>query len=93
MRISKLATEVRLPQLGQTMEEGTIVDYKVNVGNEFKVFVPIFWICPEGVVVVGLADEEGVVGVACAAGVLGGGGGGEEKEKENQENGQSKTDD
>lgn len=36
MRISKLATEVRLPQLGQTMEEGTIVDYKVNVGNEVK---------------------------------------------------------
>jgi pyruvate dehydrogenase E2 component (dihydrolipoamide acetyltransferase) len=31
-----LATEVKLPQLGQTMEEGTIVDYKVKVGDEVK---------------------------------------------------------
>ena len=37
-----MATEVRLPQLGQTMEEGTIVDYKVNVGNEVKKGDPIF---------------------------------------------------
>jgi pyruvate dehydrogenase E2 component (dihydrolipoamide acetyltransferase) len=31
-----MATEVRLPQLGQTMEEGTIVDCMVNVGDEVK---------------------------------------------------------
>lgn len=31
-----MATEIRLPQLGQTMEEGTIIDYKVNVGDEVK---------------------------------------------------------
>ncbi len=31
-----MATEVRLPQLGQTMEEGTIVDCKVKVGDEVK---------------------------------------------------------
>jgi len=37
-----LATEIRLPQLGQTMEEGTIVDYKVNVGDEVKKGDPIF---------------------------------------------------
>jgi len=29
-----LATEVRLPQLGQTMQEGTIVEYRVNVGDQ-----------------------------------------------------------
>jgi len=31
-----MAKEVRLPQLGQTMEEGTIVGYMVNVGDEVK---------------------------------------------------------
>ena len=31
-----MAREVRLPQLGQTMEEGTIVDCKVKVGDEVK---------------------------------------------------------
>lgn len=31
-----MAKEVRLPQLGQTMEEGTIVDCKVNIGDEVK---------------------------------------------------------
>jgi len=31
-----MPTEVRLPQLGQTMEEGTIVDYMVKVGDEVK---------------------------------------------------------
>lgn len=29
-----MAKEIRLPQLGQTMEEGTIVDCPVNVGDE-----------------------------------------------------------
>ena len=29
-----MAKEVRLPQLGQTMEEGTIVNCLVNVGDE-----------------------------------------------------------
>jgi len=31
-----MPTEVRLPQLGQTMEEGTIVDYMVKVGDKVK---------------------------------------------------------
>ena len=31
-----MAREVRLPQLGQTMEEGTIIDCMVNVGDEVK---------------------------------------------------------
>ena len=31
-----MAREVRLPQLGQTMEEGTIVDCMVKLGNEVK---------------------------------------------------------
>ena len=31
-----MAKEVRLPQLGQTMEEGTIVNCLVNVGDEVK---------------------------------------------------------
>jgi len=31
-----MATEVKLPQLGQTMEEGTIVDCKVKLGDEVK---------------------------------------------------------
>ena len=31
-----MPTEVRLPQLGQTMEEGTIVGYMVKVGDEVK---------------------------------------------------------
>ncbi len=31
-----MANEVRLPQLGQTMEDGTIVSYCVNVGDEVK---------------------------------------------------------
>ena len=31
-----MAIEVRLPQLGQTMEEGTIVNCMVNVGDEVK---------------------------------------------------------
>lgn len=31
-----MATEVRLPQLGQTMEEGTIVNCLINVGDEVK---------------------------------------------------------
>ncbi len=31
-----MAKEVRLPQLGQTMEEGTIVDCLINVGDEVK---------------------------------------------------------
>jgi len=31
-----MATEVRLPQLGQTMEEGTIVGYMVGIGDEVK---------------------------------------------------------
>jgi pyruvate dehydrogenase E2 component (dihydrolipoamide acetyltransferase) len=31
-----MAKEVRLPQLGQTMEEGTIVNCLVNVGDEIK---------------------------------------------------------
>ncbi|HUW19461.1 MAG TPA: dihydrolipoamide acetyltransferase family protein [Sedimentisphaerales bacterium] len=31
-----MATEVKLPQLGQTMEEGTIVNYLVSVGDEVK---------------------------------------------------------
>ena len=29
-----MATEIRLPQLGQTMEEGTIVDCSVKVGDQ-----------------------------------------------------------
>jgi pyruvate dehydrogenase E2 component (dihydrolipoamide acetyltransferase) len=31
-----MATEVRLPQLGQTMEEGTIIAYLVKIGDEVK---------------------------------------------------------
>ncbi|MFH1616854.1 MAG: dihydrolipoamide acetyltransferase family protein [Planctomycetota bacterium] len=31
-----MAKEIRLPQLGQTMEEGTIVSCRVNVGNKIK---------------------------------------------------------
>jgi len=31
-----MAKEVRLPQLGQTMEEGTVVNCLVNVGDEIK---------------------------------------------------------
>lgn len=31
-----MAKEVRLPQLGQTMEEGTVVDCRVKVGDEVK---------------------------------------------------------
>jgi pyruvate dehydrogenase E2 component (dihydrolipoamide acetyltransferase) len=31
-----MAKEVRLPQLGQTMEEGTIVECRVKVGDEIK---------------------------------------------------------
>jgi pyruvate/2-oxoglutarate dehydrogenase complex dihydrolipoamide acyltransferase (E2) component len=31
-----MAREVRLPQLGQTMEEGTIVNCLVKVGDEVK---------------------------------------------------------
>ena len=31
-----MAREVRLPQLGQTMEEGTIVGCMVKVGDEVK---------------------------------------------------------
>lgn len=31
-----MPTEVRLPQLGQTMEEGTIVAYSVKPGDEVK---------------------------------------------------------
>jgi len=31
-----MAKEVRLPQLGQTMEEGTIVNCLINVGDEIK---------------------------------------------------------
>ena len=31
-----MATDVKLPQLGQTMEEGTIVGCMVNVGDEVK---------------------------------------------------------
>ena len=31
-----MAKEVRLPQLGQTMEEGTVVDCRVKVGDEIK---------------------------------------------------------
>jgi pyruvate/2-oxoglutarate dehydrogenase complex dihydrolipoamide acyltransferase (E2) component len=31
-----MAKEVRLPQLGQTMEEGTIVNCLINVGDEVK---------------------------------------------------------
>ncbi|MHC4333132.1 MAG: dihydrolipoamide acetyltransferase family protein [Planctomycetota bacterium] len=31
-----MATEVRLPQLGQTMQEGTIVEYRVNVGDRVE---------------------------------------------------------
>ncbi len=31
-----MAKEVRLPQLGQTMEEGTIVDCRIKVGDEVK---------------------------------------------------------
>ena len=31
-----MAKEVRLPQLGQTMEEGTIVDCRVKVGDQVK---------------------------------------------------------
>jgi len=31
-----MAKEVRLPQLGQTMEEGTIISCTVNVGDEVK---------------------------------------------------------
>jgi pyruvate dehydrogenase E2 component (dihydrolipoamide acetyltransferase) len=37
-----MAIEVRLPQLGQTMEEGTIVSCKVNVGEEVKKGTIIF---------------------------------------------------
>jgi pyruvate dehydrogenase E2 component (dihydrolipoamide acetyltransferase) len=32
----ELATEIRLPQLGQTMEEGTIVEYKVKIGDKVE---------------------------------------------------------
>ena len=31
-----MAKEVRLPQLGQTMEEGTVVNCLVKVGDEVK---------------------------------------------------------
>jgi len=31
-----MAKEIRLPQLGETMKEGTIVDYRVKVGDEVK---------------------------------------------------------
>jgi len=31
-----MAKEIRLPQLGQTMEEGTVVDCRVKVGDEVK---------------------------------------------------------
>ena len=31
-----MAKEVRLPQLGQTMEEGTVVNCMVKVGDEVK---------------------------------------------------------
>ena len=31
-----MATEVRLPQLGQTMEEGTIVNCLIKAGDEVK---------------------------------------------------------
>ena len=31
-----MAKEVRLPQLGQTMEEGTIIECMVNIGDEVK---------------------------------------------------------
>ena len=31
-----MSKEVRLPQLGQTMEEGTIVSCMVKVGDEVK---------------------------------------------------------
>jgi propionyl-CoA carboxylase alpha chain len=32
-----MAKEIKLPQLGQTMEEGTIVNCLVKVGDEVKV--------------------------------------------------------
>ena len=32
-----MAKEVRLPQLGQTMEEGTIVECRVKLGDEVEV--------------------------------------------------------
>jgi len=31
-----MAKEIRVPQLGETMKEGTIVDYRVKVGDEVK---------------------------------------------------------
>jgi pyruvate dehydrogenase E2 component (dihydrolipoamide acetyltransferase) len=34
--LKKMAKEIRLPQLGQTMEEGTIVDCPVNVGDKVE---------------------------------------------------------
>jgi pyruvate dehydrogenase E2 component (dihydrolipoamide acetyltransferase) len=37
-----MAKEVRLPQLGQTMEEGTVVNCLVKIGDEVKKGDPIF---------------------------------------------------
>ena len=38
-----MANEIKLPQLGQTMEEGTIVNCLVKVGDEvaYKLFEPM----------------------------------------------------
>jgi len=59
-----MAKEIRLPQLGQTMEEGTIVNCLVNVGDEVKKGDVIFEIetetLPVGapVLVLGAKDED-----------------------------------
>ncbi len=37
-----MITEVKLPQLGETMEDGTIVSYMVNVGEMVKKGAPLF---------------------------------------------------
>jgi pyruvate dehydrogenase E2 component (dihydrolipoamide acetyltransferase) len=37
-----LITEVKLPQLGETMEDGTIVSYMVNLGQMVKKGAPLF---------------------------------------------------
>jgi len=42
-----MANEIKLPQLGQTMEEGTVVNCLVKVGDEVKRGDVIFEIEPD----------------------------------------------
>ena len=47
---------------------------QVDISDEFEVFIPMFRMHTDGLHVVGVGDEEGIVGIAAAAGVLSGGG-------------------